>query len=168
MNSLRFHPDGTCIASASSDKTIKIWDIRSQRLIQHYDAHTDAVNSVAFHPNGRFLVSASNDSTLKVWDLSQGRVLYTLYGHEGASNAVHFSPCGDYFTSAGSDSVVMVWKSNLVDAEQEFIEDLGATTVVSTPKGQTSTAKPTGGLASNRQVKAAPSNMSQSRYQSKF
>ena len=66
---MKFHPDGTCIASGSEDKTIKIWDIRSQRLIQHYDAHSDHVNEIDFHPNGRYLLSSSNDSTLKIWDL---------------------------------------------------------------------------------------------------
>ena len=161
INAVRFHPDGTCIASASADKTIKVWDIRSQRLIQHYDAHADGVTSLSFHPNGRFIISTSNDSTLKVWDLSQGRVLYTLYGHEGPSNAVHFSPCGDYFTSAGADSIVMVWKSNLMDADQEVIEDLGATAA-----GPSGGVKAPGGIASNRKTKA-PANMGQSRYQSK-
>ena len=69
------------MASGSEDKTIKIWDIRSQRLIQHYDAHSDHVNEIDFHPNGRYLLSSSNDSTLKVWDLRQGHILFTLYGH---------------------------------------------------------------------------------------
>lgn len=158
VNAVRFHPDGTCIASASGDKTIKVWDIRSQRLIQHYDAHSDGVTSLAFHPNGRFIISTSHDSTLKVWDLSQGRVLYTLYGHEGSSNSAHFSPCGDYFTSAGNDSIVMVWKSNLADVDQEVIEDLGAATQV--PSGG---AKAPGGISTNRKTKV-PANMNQSRY----
>ena len=145
---MRFHPDGTCIASGSSDRSIKIWDIRSQRLLQHYDAHQDGVNSVAFHPNGRFLLSASNDSTIKIWDLRQGHILYTLYGHEGASTDVNFSPCGDYFCSAGIDSVVMVWKSNLNEQEQELIEDLGG---VSGPSPGL-----TGGITSNRKPNKAP------------
>lgn len=126
MNSVRFHPDGTCVASGSSDKTVKIWDIRSQRLIQHYDAHSAEVNEIDFHPNGRYLLSTSHDSTIKIWDLRQGHILYTLYGHEGASTTAAFSPCGDYFTTGGADSVVMVWKSNLEENDQEFIEDFGA------------------------------------------
>jgi centriolar protein POC1 len=125
---VKFHPDGTCIASGSMDKSIKIWDIRSQRLIQHYDAHSSQVNEIDFHPNGRYLLSSSNDSTLKIWDLRQGHILYTLYGHEGSSTSASFSPCGDYFTTGGSDAVVMVWKSNLDENEQEFIEDFGAKT----------------------------------------
>ena len=91
INSVKFHPDGTCLASGGQDKTIKIWDIRSQRLIQKYDAHSAPCNEIDFHPNGRYLLSSSNDSTLKIWDLRQGHILYTLYGHEGSSTSAAFS-----------------------------------------------------------------------------
>ena len=83
INSVKFHPDGTCLASACNEKEIKIFDVRSKKLIQHYDAHTDSVNEIAFHPSGFYLISASNDSKLKIWDLRKGKLMYTLYGHEG-------------------------------------------------------------------------------------
>lgn len=35
INDVKFHPDGTCVAACGSDKKIKIWDIRSKRLLQH-------------------------------------------------------------------------------------------------------------------------------------
>jgi centriolar protein POC1 len=69
VNSVKFHPDGTCVASGSNDTSIKIWDIRSNRLIQHYDAADQGVTSVAFHPNGRYLLSSARDATVKIWDL---------------------------------------------------------------------------------------------------
>lgn len=125
---MKFHPDGTCIASGSSDTSIKIWDIRSERLIQHYDAANEGVTSIAFHPNGRYLLSSSLDSTVKIWDLRQGHILYSLYGHEGAANTVSFSPSGDFFTSSGNDSIVMCWKSNLNEIDTEVIDDIGGKT----------------------------------------
>lgn len=146
VNSVKFHPDGTCVASGSQDKNIKIFDIRSNRLLQHYDAHNEQVNSIAFHPSGKYLISTSNDATLKVWDLRVGSVLYTLYGHEGASTCANFSPCGDYFASAGIDSVVMIWKSNLSDTDHEVIEDLASASAAMTPNNPPpTTAGPRGG-----------------------
>jgi centriolar protein POC1 len=112
INSVAFHPDGTCIASGSADQTIKIWDLRSSQLLQHYPAHTAAVNQIDFHPSGNYLLSASADATLKVWDLREGHLFYTLHGHTGAVTTARFSPTGEYFASGGSDEQVMVWKSN--------------------------------------------------------
>ncbi len=146
INTVKFHPDGTCVASGSADNSIKIWDIRSNRLLQHYDAHTAQVNAVNFHPSGKYLISSSNDATLKIWDLRQGHVMYTLYGHEGASTCASFSPCGDYFASAGLDSVVMVWKSNLSETDHEIIEDLSSASAAMTPGNPPpATAGPRGG-----------------------
>ncbi len=50
VNSVQFHNDNTCVVSGSADKTIKVWDVRTHQLIQHYQAHTDAVTSVSMHP----------------------------------------------------------------------------------------------------------------------
>lgn len=132
INSVRFHPDGSCIASGATDKTIKVWDARSQRLLQHYDAHTKAVNSINFHPTGNYLISTSQDSTVKIWDLRQGSILYTLYAHEGITSAASFSTYGTYFASGGQDTIVQVWKSNLGENKGEYIEELEDGAPVST------------------------------------
>lgn len=66
VTGVAFHPDGTCVASCSADNTIKLWDVRTNQLLQHYPAHADTVNSISFHPTGNFLLSSSNDATLKV------------------------------------------------------------------------------------------------------
>jgi centriolar protein POC1 len=100
------------VAACSSDYTIKIWDLRSNQLLQHYPAHTDVVNQIEFHPSGNYLLSGSADSTLKIWDLKEGHLFYTLHAHKGSAMGVRFSPSGEYFASVGSDEQVMVWKTN--------------------------------------------------------
>lgn len=40
INSVAFHPDGTCVATGGTDNSIKVWDLRSNALVQHYKAHT--------------------------------------------------------------------------------------------------------------------------------
>ena len=51
--SLIFHsPFRPLPVLSSEDSTIKLWDIRSHQLLQHYSAHTAAVNNVSFHPSG--------------------------------------------------------------------------------------------------------------------
>ena len=101
VSGVNFHPDGTCLASCGADKKIKIFDVRSTRLLQHYDAHNDALKSVHFHSNGQDLVSSSNDTTVKIWDLRKGQILYTIFGHEGPSTTATFSPLGDFLLTGG-------------------------------------------------------------------
>jgi len=91
---------------------MQVFDLRTNRLIQHYKAHSAPVNSVAWHPSGNFLISTSEDTTLKVWDMREGHLFYTMHGHEGATNSCVFSPSGDFFASGGADEQVLVWKTN--------------------------------------------------------
>ena len=50
-----FHPSGTCIGVATSDKKVKVYDLRMRRLQQSYSTHKGPVSQVSFHPNGNYL-----------------------------------------------------------------------------------------------------------------
>ena len=68
MISVAFSPDGTRIASGSSDKTVRVWDAATgQPVGQPLTGHTDAVTSVAFSPDGTRIASGSDDSTVRLW-----------------------------------------------------------------------------------------------------
>ena len=112
VNCVKFHPEGSLLASCSADCSIKVWDVRSSKLLQHYDAHNSEVTHVDFHPSGAFLISTSKDSSVKVWDLTAGNQMYTLHGHEEPTNCASFSPKGDFFTSTSEDALVLVWRTN--------------------------------------------------------
>jgi WD40 repeat protein len=65
--SAAFSPDGGAIVSASLDKTVKIWDARTGRLLHTLEGHKNPVRSAAFSPDGGAIVSASDDNTVKIW-----------------------------------------------------------------------------------------------------
>ncbi|XP_074726818.1 POC1 centriolar protein homolog B isoform X4 [Strix uralensis] len=111
-NFVDFNPSGTCIASAGSNHTVKLWDIRMNKLLQHYKVHRAGVNCVSFHPSGNYLITASTDGTLKILDLLEGRLIYTLHGHKGPVLSVAFSKGGEKFASGGADAQVLLWKTN--------------------------------------------------------
>jgi centriolar protein POC1 len=110
--SCKFTPDGTCIAASAIDGTIKVWDTRLGKLIQHYNAHDRPVNRIAFHPLGYHMASVSSDNKIKIWELKQGRLGWTVFGHEGEIRAIDFNEKGDYFATGGDDKMVMIWMSN--------------------------------------------------------
>ena len=103
----------------------KIWDTRSNQLVQHYAEHDGPVQSIDFHPSGNYLVSASSDNSLKILDLREGHLLYTLQGHTKDANSVAFAPDGSFFASASSDEIVMVWRTNF-DRPIEQADRLGS------------------------------------------
>jgi WD40 repeat protein len=74
-------PDGRFIVSGSEDRTVKVWELESGRLLRSLKEHADDVNAVAVSPDGRFIVSGSDDRTVKVWELESGRLLRSLEGH---------------------------------------------------------------------------------------
>jgi WD40 repeat protein len=58
------------IASAGSDKTVKLWDAQTGGLRRTLTGHTEWVTSVAFSPDGKTLARASDDQTVRLWDAS--------------------------------------------------------------------------------------------------
>jgi len=74
-------PNDKLLASASQDKSIKIWDPSSLKLLLTLQGHKRGVWDIAFSPIEKVLVSGSGDKTIKLWNLSTGSCLQTLQGH---------------------------------------------------------------------------------------
>ncbi|MBI3467049.1 MAG: serine/threonine protein kinase, partial [Planctomycetes bacterium] len=111
VTSVAFSPDGQRLASASSDRTVKVWDTATGQESLPLNGHTDQVLGVAFSPDGQRLASASVDKTVKVWDTATGRESLTLNGHANTVTSVAFSPDGKRLASASWDRTVKVWEA---------------------------------------------------------
>jgi WD40 repeat protein len=117
VTSAAFSPDGRTLASASEDRSIRLWNVsdpaRPAPLGQPLTGHTNAVYSVAFSPDGRTVASASIDRSIRLWNVSDptrpAPLGQPLTGHVGGVVSVVFSPDGRTVASASEDRSVRLW-----------------------------------------------------------
>ena len=107
--SVAFSPDGARLATASDDRTAKVWDAESGEELFTLAGHTNWVLSVVFSPDGTRLATASSDRTAKVWDAASGAELFTLASHTDWVRSVALSPAGTRLATASDDRTVKVW-----------------------------------------------------------
>jgi eukaryotic-like serine/threonine-protein kinase len=106
---LAFSPDGKSLATASKDRTAKLWDVATGRELATLMGHTNEVNCVAFSPDGTILASAGDDQTVRLWDRATGIQQRCLTGHQGHVRWVAFSPSGTMLATSSGDKTIKLW-----------------------------------------------------------
>lgn len=76
--SMAFHPDGSRLVSGGLDRTVRLWDTETGRMIKTIGHHDGYVTSVAFSPDGEFVASAGKDDVVRIWHVESGERLHTL------------------------------------------------------------------------------------------
>jgi WD40 repeat protein len=109
VNTLRFSPDGSRLATASSDGTVKLWDLSTGNVIRVLRGHTAAVWGLSFDPKGRLLASGSEDRTIRLWRVRTGAQIRVLAGHAHRVWGLAFSPDGRRLASGSLDRSIRIW-----------------------------------------------------------
>lgn len=104
-----FSPDGTQMVTSSRDRTARVWDANSGRLLQTFTGHQNEVSCVSFNSSGTRIVTGSLDQTAKLWDVDSGRELATLRGEKSPIRDIEFVP-NEHKIAVASGQYVKVWE----------------------------------------------------------
>ncbi|HAX80298.1 MAG TPA: hypothetical protein DCY88_31795, partial [Cyanobacteria bacterium UBA11372] len=161
---IAYSPDGKILASGSSDRTVKLWDIATGNCIKTLHGHADIVHSVAISPippnsekekaqhplasslfrgtaggsqGGGILASGSADQTVRIWNITTGDCCQILTGHKSQISAVAFSPDGLSLASCDGKSI-KIWDIQTGKCNQTFCNDLTFVwSIAFSPDGET-------------------------------
>ena len=99
--------DGKYILSGSGDKTVRVWDVSTEREVKQWK-YSDGVLSVAWSPDAT-RIAASSDTKVFVWNLDDKTPPLQLIGHKDTVWSVEWSPDGTRLLTGGDDTILRIW-----------------------------------------------------------
>jgi WD40 repeat protein/tRNA A-37 threonylcarbamoyl transferase component Bud32 len=107
-----FSPDGQRIATASQDKTARVWEVSTGNELLRITNHTDEVRGVVFSPDGQRILTASMDGTARIWDLASGKQLHCFPKHGLGLYSCAFSADGRRVVTGSADGTILLWEAS--------------------------------------------------------
>jgi RNA polymerase sigma factor (sigma-70 family) len=142
--------DSNLLAAGSADKKVRLWDLRTHKLIQTLEGIQGIVRSVRFSPDGKTVVAGADDGTLYVWDVATGKLDAELKAELPTNpntpvfiNSIEFLPGGKLAVAYNYSAKVGDWLARVAlwdiptRKAQTLFEDVGhCYSVVPAPDGK--------------------------------
>lgn len=109
INALSIAPNDSVFATASYDKTCKVWNLDDGEFLATLANHKRGLWDVAFCQYDKLLATCSGDKTIKIWSLDTYAVVKTLEGHTNAVQRCSFINKNKQLISTGADGLVILW-----------------------------------------------------------
>lgn len=136
VSDLSWSTDSFYLCSASDDRTLRIWDIRSvlsgpkpadpavDRCIRVLKGHTNFVFSANFNPQTSSQVASGGfDCTVRIWDVKTGRCNRAIDAHSDPVTSVHFIRDGSIIVSGSHDGSCKIWDAGTGACLKTVIDD---------------------------------------------
>ncbi|XP_037936482.1 POC1 centriolar protein homolog [Teleopsis dalmanni] len=108
ISSIRFNINGDQIATASTDASVILWDLKQAARCIRFGVHTGPVHGVSWSSN--LIASTGQDRTVKIWEPKIRGVSCEFIAHCKTVRSVDFDPTGMMLITASDDKSVKLWK----------------------------------------------------------
>jgi WD40 repeat protein len=108
--SVAFSPDGSELATATSDEVVALWDVATGHQRATFAGQTGGATDVAYLGDSATIVAVDRSGQLHLWDIQTARNLTQAWqGHSAASWRIAVHPDGERFATTGDDGHIMIW-----------------------------------------------------------
>lgn len=138
-----FNPkDNNSFASASLDRTVKVWQLGSGTPNFTLEGHEKGVNCVDYYSGGDkpYLVSGADDRLVKIWDYQNKTCVQTLEGHAQNISCVGYHPELPIIMTGSEDGTVRIWHANTYRLETTLNYGLERVWAIASQKGSNNVA----------------------------
>ncbi|GHO42705.1 serine/threonine-protein kinase [Ktedonospora formicarum] len=113
---LTWSPDGTCVAVASVDGSVQIWQINNAAKQSKGRVFSEpsysSVQAIAWSPSKTFMASGGEEKIIHVWNTNTGRDKLAFTGHTQTIHSLSWSPDSNILASASADGTIRLWDTH--------------------------------------------------------
>lgn len=109
ISDLRFSANNSYLASGSTDRTVRIWNVHNWQRFGTLKQHDSPVTAIGFSVDNQLLVSGTANGTISIWALKKLALLKSLPAHKKPLSKVAFSADSAWIVSAASDGTTRLW-----------------------------------------------------------